>query len=87
MIRTIKSIFIALCVTCHGTATSANDLDLKASRLIVEQCLDCHSGSKPKGGLDLSTKSSATIGGDSGPGLIAQNPETSSIWEVIHSKR
>ena len=87
MIRTIKSILIALCVTCNGTVTKANDLDFKASKLIVEQCLDCHSGSKPKGGLDLSTKSSATKGGDSGPGLIAQRPETSSIWEVIHSKR
>ncbi len=35
---------------------SAQSPDNVAMKIIVENCLDCHSGTKPKGGLDLSTR-------------------------------
>ncbi len=46
-------------------------------------CLKCHSGAKPKGGLDLSTRAAAVKGGESGkPSLIAGKPGQSPIYST-----
>ena len=41
----------------------AQSPDDVAMKIIVENCLDCHSGAKPKGGLDLSTRENLLKGG------------------------
>lgn len=37
--------------------------------LLARHCLECHSGTEPKGGLDLTRREQALAGGDSGPAL------------------
>ena len=51
----------------------AESPDNVAMKIIVENCLDCHSGTKPKGGLDLSTRENLLKGGDNGPGIEINN--------------
>ncbi len=46
-----------------GAAGDAIDFDGKVAPLLARKCLDCHSGSDPKGKLDLSRQSSALAGG------------------------
>lgn len=53
--------------------------------LLTEHCLDCHSGARPKGGLDLTRAKSAFAGGDNGPALIAGNPEKSLLWQRVQN--
>ena len=42
------------------------DFDTKVAPILAHRCLECHSGAKPEGGLDLSIRKRATDGGDSG---------------------
>ena len=42
------------------------DFDRRIGPLLVSRCFECHYGSKPKGGLDLSRRATATAGGESG---------------------
>jgi len=44
-------------------------------------CLSCHGSS---GGLDLSTYNSIIDGGDSGIGIIPDNPNESIVWQKIN---
>lgn len=48
--------------------------------LLVAKCLDCHSGPKPKGGLDLSTKATAFGKKTIIPGKLAD----SRLWQRVH---
>jgi hypothetical protein len=51
--------------------------------LLAAKCLECHSGGKPKGGLDLSDREKAIKGGETGPALVPGKPEDSLIWEHV----
>ncbi len=53
--------------------------------ILVESCLTCHSGDKPKGKLDLTRESAALKGGENGPGLVPGKPDDSLIIEKIES--
>ena len=41
-----------------------------AINLIERHCVSCHQPSKAKGGLDLTTRASALVGGDDGPSVV-----------------
>jgi len=43
----------------------------------------CHSGKKPKGGLDLSRRNSAFKGGESGKAILPGKPVESLLWQRI----
>ncbi|NBR05527.1 MAG: DUF1553 domain-containing protein [Planctomycetes bacterium] len=58
-----------------------------AMNIIIENCLDCHSGNKPKGGLDLSTRENLFKGGDSGPSIETNNSSKGLIQEVLEEGR
>ena len=68
---------------------SANDVRFtrRIAPLLRQKCLACH-GKDPElleGGLDLRTAEAAAAGGDSGEaGLVAGEPEQSSIWLAAH---
>ena len=55
----------------------------KIRPVLVDQCYKCHSaetdGGKPKAGLRLDTKEGVLAGGESGPALIAGDPDGSLI--------
>lgn len=42
-----------------ATSASAQDFDKVVAPLLIDRCIDCHSGTKPKGKLDLTQKKSA----------------------------
>ena len=56
------------------------DFDREVAPLLAERCLDCHSGPKPKGGLDLTSHKATLAGGESGPALVAGKVDESELW-------
>src|SRR4051794_9518684 len=59
------------------------DFDRTVAPLLVQRCLDCHSGPKPKGGLDLSRRQAALAGGDRGPAIVPGKLEDSLLWQQV----
>ncbi|MFO0936719.1 MAG: DUF1553 domain-containing protein [Gemmataceae bacterium] len=60
------------------------DFDRQVAPILVA-CVDCHSGNEAKGGFDLSRKTPAFAGGDSGlAGIVPGKLSESSVWEKIH---
>lgn len=52
--------------------------------LLINRCYECHSIEKKiKGGLALDTRNAVLKGGDSGPGLVAGEPDQSKIIEAV----
>jgi cytochrome c553 len=55
--------------------------------VLVNRCYQCHSvAKKTKGGLALDSKESTLKGGDSGPALVAGDPEQSKLIEAVRYK-
>ena len=63
------------------------DFDAIVAPLLSERCLDCHSGGKPKGGLDLSRRQTALAGGDTGEAIAPGNPQKSLLWEYVNDDK
>ncbi|MCD6052774.1 MAG: Planctomycete cytochrome, partial [Verrucomicrobia bacterium] len=56
----------------------------KVRPLLVERCFECHSTTKKiKGGLSLDSKEAILKGGDTGPGLVAGNPDASLLIKAV----
>lgn len=53
--------------------------------ILAEHCLECHDAPTRQGGLDLSHRQSALIGGDSGAVMVAGDASASRLWQTIHS--
>ncbi len=63
------------------------EFDKQVAPLIVQRCLDCHSGPKPKRALDLGHRDKALEGGDTGPVIVAGKPAESLLWEYIDQNK
>ena len=57
------------------------DFDKQIAPILAARCLNCHSGPKPKGELDLSRKNNL-LAGDS-PIVLPGKPSESELWERI----
>ncbi len=83
---------LVLCLPVHSqevgkpVATRA-DFDNAVALLLVQRCLDCHSGPKPKGSLDLSRQQTALDGGKSGVVLVPGQPAESLLWNYVASDK
>ncbi len=75
------SIGTAFVLSSVGAFAQTAPVDI--APILSEHCLGCHSGSDPKGGLNLTSKELAALGGDSGSVLNADSPSQSRLWEVI----
>ena len=53
--------------------------------VLISRCLECHSGSEPEQGLDLSTYESAMRGGKGGVAVVPHDLENSLIWKQVES--
>ncbi|XZE54451.1 DUF1592 domain-containing protein [Planctomycetaceae bacterium SH139] len=53
--------------------------------LLARHCLECHDTTQTDGGLDLSSKSTAMAGGESGPVIVAGNSSDSPLWDYVRS--
>lgn len=82
-LRCLVSACIVLSVT-SGAATAADDqFDRTIAPLLVSRCLDCHSGTEPQGGLDLSKQSTTLAGGESGPSVVPGHASKSLLLERV----
>ena len=52
--------------------------------LLKKHCHQCHAGNKPKAGLRLDYREGVLQGGDSGPAISVEDPETSLLLEAIN---
>jgi hypothetical protein len=72
-----------------GPSTLAQDdvpsFDRDIAPILIDRCLDCHSGAEPKGGLDLAVAESARKGGQSGTAIVPGKLDASLLWERIES--
>jgi hypothetical protein len=84
MLKQPLTLIIFLSTSMVVFAQSPNDVAMK---IIVENCLDCHSGAKPKGGLDLSTRENLLKGGDNGPGIEINNFLKGQMKDVLDENR
>jgi len=57
--------------------------DQTIAPILVNHCLDCHSGPQPKGGLDLTSVASARRGGESGAAIVAGDLDASLLWRRV----
>src|SRR4051794_32118862 len=58
----------------------AQHFDRTIAPLLARRCLDCHNPTDQKGGLDLTSASTAKAGGDSGAVVEPGLPEESLLW-------
>jgi WD40 repeat protein len=65
---------------------SADKTSADAMRLLQRNCLSCHNSEKHKGGLDLTTRSTALKGGDEGPVLVPKQPDKSKLLSSLDPK-
>lgn len=54
--------------------------------ILVEHCYECHSAKDVKGGLRLDHREAVLLGGDSGPALVAKEPDKSLLLEAVSYK-
>lgn len=52
--------------------------------ILETNCLKCHSGTEPKGGLDLTRREAILKGGESGPAVDLKNPTESLLIQAIN---
>ncbi len=50
---------------------------------LEQHCISCHSGDDAKGGLDLTTRTAALAGGESGPSIIPGKPDDSFLLDYV----
>ena len=69
------------------SAQQADFFERQIRPLLAERCYECHSAEKKqKGGLSLDTRDSVLRGGDTGPALVAGDPEKSLLIEAVRYK-
>ena len=83
MIKRITTVAIALSFATNAFCDESNTFNSKVAPLLASKCLECHSGPKSKGGLDLSTKQTAIKGGESGTAFEAGNLDNSLLWQRV----
>ena len=59
------------------------DFDRAVAPVLARRCLDCHSGTDPKGGLDLSRRETAMRGGDGGVAIVPGTIDEGLLWENV----
>jgi hypothetical protein len=70
-------------VAATRTVADEPDFNRQIAPLLVDRCLECHSGAEPEGSLDLTRFASATKGGESGPALVAGDLDKSLLWQRV----
>ncbi len=75
--------------TIMSTTDETAGIEFFESRIrpvLVRECYACHSAQagQAKGGLQLDSKTSLLLGGDSGPVLVPGSPDDSPLWSAIN---
>ena len=59
------------------------EFDRQVAPILIANCLGCHSGRDPMGGLDLTRRRTALAGGDSGPVIVRGKPDESLLLQRL----
>ncbi len=74
-------------VILHAAAPTSQQVEFFEKQIrpiLAERCYECHSAEKKqKGGLALDTREAVLRGGDTGPALVAGNPDKSLLIEAV----
>ena len=74
------------CETAPSTATAGEVLFTgQVRKILSESCIRCHNPDQKKGGLDLSRRAPALLGGKSGAVIVAENAEESLLVEKVEA--
>ncbi|MBY0527502.1 MAG: PSD1 and planctomycete cytochrome C domain-containing protein [Gemmataceae bacterium] len=65
------------------SAEGVEFFEKKIRPVLVDQCMKCHSGAKPKGKLLLDSRAALLKGGDSGPSIVVGEPDKSLLLKAI----
>lgn len=91
VLSTCTLFYAMLTANAHGQASeseknaAAKFFDAEVAPLLAKRCLTCHSGTMPKGELDLASRTAAFKGGSSGNGIVAGNAKESLLWQQVDS--
>ena len=66
-----------------GDASAAEFFEKEIRPLLVARCVECHGANKQSGGLRLDTREAVLRGGDSGPALVAGQPDASLLIAAV----
>jgi len=72
-------------VASNPFTVAADHFETRIAPLLAQHCLKCHDASDPQGGLDLSHKASAFLGGDSGDAIVSRRADNSLVWIQVES--
>lgn len=64
---------------------NARLFETQIAPLFSQHCLECHDAPSKKGGLDLSSKTAALAGGESGAAFVAGKAADSPLWRLVES--
>jgi hypothetical protein len=82
-----RALVVLLLLTSSAVAdepSAAVDFLGEIAPLLVKQCLGCHAGTDPAGGLNFTNRESALAGGDSGAAIVVGNPDDSPLLKRVH---
>ena len=65
------------------TPEAIEHFEKKVRPLLIEHCVKCHTGDKPKGGLRLDSRATLLKGGTAGPAIVPGDPAKSILVEVV----
>ncbi|MDA1049483.1 MAG: DUF1553 domain-containing protein [Planctomycetota bacterium] len=86
-LRSVETRFALVILVTLAPVVRADEASERFDRtiapLLVSRCFECHSGPKPKGGLDLAHRDSALKGGESGPALAPGDAAGSLLLERV----
>src|SRR5262245_32062086 len=74
---------IALAGSPPCRATDGEATFREVASILTGKCLTCHGPDKKKGALDLSRRSAALGGGESGPAFVAGKPGDSVLYRRL----
>src|SRR4051794_22477350 len=73
--------FVAVVQGGNPPATPAD----RVREVLADKCLACHSTDPKKGGLDLTRRTSALLGGENGPAVVPGKPGDSLLIERLEA--
>src|SRR4051812_24471269 len=85
----MRSLFAFCLVALLASPAAARDakgdefFEKQIRPLLAEHCLKCHGDNKPKAGLRLTSREAMLAGGESGPAVVAGQPDKSLLVQAV----
>jgi hypothetical protein len=76
-LRVLGACMAALAAATFPSSAQEAAFDRSVAPLLIERCIDCHGGLKPKGGLDLTRKAAATRA------VVPRDLRASLLWQRV----